>query len=84
MTSSKLEKIFIETEGGSIYTLKYISPGSTKVVDVKRIIKTLIGIPITKQEIMIVGGDFNTLKDSSYLKAYRISNETILKVFRVD
>lgn len=79
---SDYEKIYIETEGGVIYTLFNVKKNS-KVIDLKRRIKneTLINIPLCRQEITISGGGFESLKNTRRLETYPISNETILKVY---
>jgi hypothetical protein len=81
---SFFNKIYVETEsGGAIYTLEKLDT-STRIVEIKRLLKILTGIPISKQELMIVGGDFRLLNDPAPLGSYKIGEETILKLYRVE
>lgn len=73
-----LNKVFVELEGGTIFTLKDI-PLSSRVVELKRRIKVLTKVPIRRQTLMV--GKYE-LKNSSKIVSYPVvGEETIIKLF---
>jgi hypothetical protein len=75
-----LNKVFIELEGGSIFTLKDVFLGE-KGIYIKRKIKEISKIPIGRQRLF--AGKYE-IKDTTRLLMYPISEETILKVFLLE